>query len=196
MAFLFYHCYNFLLPMDLEITSKEEAYQHVYQSLSGGCVYLHPMHGKDELAENLIACKILADHGHKIEMLPSLPSGEIELRAKLLPDVFNNKNPDVRINNQFIGDIKTPEKELLVKKSTISRQILSAAKQKVPIAILNLYERAYTVRDIKKGIVGALQPDRNKSIEQVWVITQKRNLFTITRPMVFNDLIYETLTTL
>jgi hypothetical protein len=179
--------------MDYEIKSKEDEYVRVYQSLSGGYVDLHPLHGKDELADNLEACKILADHGYQIEMLPSLPSGAVELRKKLLPDVFSSKNPDVRINGLLLGDIKTPVKNYLVKKSTISRQILSVAKQKADIAILNLFERDYNFQDVKKGIVGALQPDRNRSVLLVWVITKNRNLFTVSRQMAFSDSIYEAL---
>jgi hypothetical protein len=137
------------------------------------------------------ACIILADHGFTIEILPSLPVCETELRKKFLPDVFGNKNPDVRINGQLLGDIKTPDKNLRIKKSTISRAIFSAAQQKVDIAILNLHERDYSAQDIKKGIVGALQPDRNKSILLIWIITKSRNLFTISRQLVFNDSIYE-----
>lgn len=179
--------------MDLELVRE---YVRVYQSLSGGYIDLHPLHGKDELCENLEACKILADHGYQIEMLPSLPSNETELRKKFLPEVFCNKNPDVRINGELLGDIKTPDKHLLVKKTTISRQILSAAKQKVDIAILNLHNREYSVQDVKKGIVGALQPDRNRSIKQVWVITKNRNIFTLKRQMAFYNIVYEALTIL
>lgn len=179
--------------MEIDIKSIEEQYVRIYKSSSGGSVYLHPLHGKDELADNLEACKILADHGHKIELLPIIPSCEIELRKKYLPEVLCNKNPDVRINGQLIGDIKRPGKGVLIKKSVISRQILSAAKQKVDIAIINLHERRYTVQDVKKGVVGALQPDRNRSISVVWVITNSRNLFTISRQIVFDDSVYEAL---
>ncbi|OQP64933.1 hypothetical protein A3860_19480 [Niastella vici] len=109
--------------MDHGVRSIEEAYLRAYVSLSGGCIDLHPLHGKGELVENMEACKILADHGYQIEMLPSLPANETALRRKLLPDVFLNKNPDVRINGLLLGDIKTPEKNSLVRKSVISRQI-------------------------------------------------------------------------
>jgi hypothetical protein len=150
------------------------------------------LHGKDELEENMKACMILADHGFTIEMLPLLRASEEGLRKKFLPDVFGNKNPDVRINGQLVGDIKTP-KDLPITKSTISREIYCAAKQKADIAILNLCERDYSFQDVKRGIVGALQPDRNSSILLVWVITKSRNLFTISRQMVFTDSIYERL---
>ena len=176
------------------IQSKTGDYVRVYLTLTGGHIDLHPLHGKDELKENIEACMILADHGFTIEMLPLLSISETELRKKFLSDVFGNKNPDVRINGQLIGDIKTPDKTVPIRKSTISREIFSAAQQKVDIAILNLNKRDYSVQDIKKGIVGALQPDRNKSILIVWVITKNRNLFTITRQWVFDDSIYEKLT--
>jgi hypothetical protein len=74
------------------------------------------LHGKDELEENMKACMILADHGFTIEMLPLLRASEEGLRKKFLPDVFGNKNPDVRINGQLVGDIKTPNKDLPITK--------------------------------------------------------------------------------
>ena len=168
----------------------------IYESDTGGCVDLHPMHGRDELPNNAEACRILADHAYRVELLPSINEKEQLLRDKWLPDVFGNKNPDVRINGLWIGDIKTPAKNTLIKKSTINGFVYSAAKQKVSIAIINLFGREYTVQDLNKGIVGALQPGRNKSIEQVWVITEKRNLFIVERKMVFEDIIYEGLETL
>jgi|GEM_PF-1594296 len=176
------------------IQSKNGNYVRVYITLAGGHIDLHPLHGKDELLQNMEACMILADHGYTIQMLPILQAGAEDLRKKFLPDVFANKNPDVRINGQLIGDIKTPHKNFSIKQSTISKEIHNAAKQKADIAILNLYGRDYSVQDIKKGIVGALQPDRNRSILIVWVITKNRNLFTITRQWVFNDSVYEKLT--
>ena len=163
---------------------------------TGGCVDLHPMHGLDELPNNAEACRVLADHAYCVKLLPSINAQEELLRDKWLPDVFGNKNPDVRINNLWIGDIKTPAKNTQIKKSTINGFVYSAARQKVSIAIINLFGREYTVQDLKKGIVGALQPDRNKSIEQVWVITEKRNLFIVERKMVFEDILYEALETL
>ena len=192
-----FYCYNSnRSTMDYTIKfiqSKNGDYVRVYITLAGGHIDLHPMHGNEELKENMEACMILADHGFTIELLPMLHAEEIALRKKFLPDVFCNKNPDVRINGQLIGDIKTPDKDLPITKSTISRLILSAAKQKADIAILNLYERDYSFQDIKRGTVGALQPDRNRSILLVWVITKNRNLFTISRQMVFNDSVYERL---
>jgi hypothetical protein len=171
-------------------------YSQIYESTSGGYVWQHSLHGKDELEQNLEACRILADNGYKIEMLPSLSPFEVDLRRAFLPDVFEFKNPDIRIDGRFIADIKTPDKTRIIKQATINRCIYSCAKQKVKIAVLNLSERQYAVQDIKKGIIGALQPDRNKSIEQVWIITQQQNLFVAKRAMVFDKSIYEALTRL
>jgi hypothetical protein len=57
--------------------------------------------------------------------------------------------------------------------------------------LINLVNRKYAVQDIKKGIIGALQPDRNKTIKEVWVITRKGNLFKAKRAMVFDESIYD-----
>ncbi len=168
-------------------------YERVYESASGGFVDLHPLHGEDELWENLEAGKILSDHGFKVELLPTLHAEEKELRNKWLPDIFENKNPDVRINGCLIGDFKRPDKTTQVKRSTIKRNIHSAGLQKVDIAIINLSDRHYTVQDVKKGVVGCLQPDRNRSLRSVWIITNKKNLFCVDREIVFDDSIYEAL---
>lgn len=165
-------------------------YKLVYTSFTGGAVWLHAWHGKDELIQNRLACCILADHGYCVEMLPSIPEKEKEMRAHFLADVAGYKNPDIRINQVWIGDIKTPGKNSVIQKSFINRSIHSCAKQKVQIAVINLAERVYSVQDIKKGIIGALQPGRNKSIEQVWVITNQYKLFIVHRTMVFDERIY------
>lgn len=118
---------------------------------------------------------------------------EVNLRKYLLPDVFGNKNPDIRINNSLIGDIKTLDKKTLTRKATISNAISRAAVQKICILVLNLSECQYTVQDVKKRIIGALQPDRNKSIKSVWIITRNRNLFIVDRKDVFDDSVYDVL---
>ncbi|MBY0477976.1 MAG: hypothetical protein K2Q24_10050 [Chitinophagaceae bacterium] len=171
-------------------------YSQIYESTSGGYVWLHSRHGQDELHQNLEACRILADHGYKIEMLPTFSAFEVELRKEFLEDVFEYKNPDIRINQLHITDIKTPDKIRAIKQATINRCIYSCAQQKVKIAVLNLAGQEYAIQDIKKGIIGALQPDRNKSIEEVWVITKQQNLFIAKRTMVFDETIYEILDTL
>lgn len=168
-------------------------YSQIYESTSGGYVWLHSRHGEDELQQNLEACRILADHGYKIELLPTFSPFEAELRTEFLHDVFGYKNPDIRIDGKSIADIKTPDKNSPIRQATINRCIYSCAQQKVSIAVLNLAEQQYTIQDIKKGIIGALQPDRNKSIEQVWVITKQQGLFIAERTMVFDESIYEAL---
>jgi len=168
-------------------------YRRVFESATGGWVELHPLHGEDELLQNILACSILADHGYRVQLLPSIPENETALREKFLQDVFLHKNPDIRVNGEMIGDIKTPDESTIVKKSTINRGIYSAAQQKVSIVVLNLCEKSYTVRDIKNGVIGALQPGRNKTIQHVWIITKNRNLFTIDRRMIFDDSVYEIL---
>ncbi len=168
-------------------------YLRIYESNSGGWVDLHPLHGQDKLPDNAEAPRVLADHGYRIQLLPSVPAAELATRQTLLPDVFANKNPDVRIDGKLIGDIKTPAVSTFVRKSVISRAIFDCAKQKVQIAIINLSNKNYSFREVKTGIVGALQPSRNKSINQVWIITARKNLFKIDRKVIFDDRLYDVL---
>ncbi|MBO9573676.1 MAG: hypothetical protein J7497_15925 [Chitinophagaceae bacterium] len=168
-------------------------YLRIYETLTGGAVDIHPLHGVDELPANAEAACILANHGYQIELLPSIPVCEIQARKEWLWDVFDAKNPDVRIDGFLIGDIKTPLPEIPIRKATINRCIYACAKQKVEVAIINLRKKEYTIQDIKKGIIGALQPDRNTSIQEVWIITCAGNLFRAERSQVFDESIYDAL---
>lgn len=168
-------------------------YLKIYESSTGGYVELHPLHGSDELPANSEAARVLANFGHRVQLLPALPAANLEGRLLLLPDVYGFKNPDIRIDENLIGDIKTPSTAIGIRQITIGRCIHACAQQKVAIAVINLRNRHYTIRDVKKGIIGALQPDRNKSIQQVWVVTATGNLFKVQRPMVFDESIYSEL---
>jgi hypothetical protein len=168
-------------------------YLRVYESSSGGWIDIHRLHGKEEAKENLIAAKILADLGFYIQLLPCLSMKEAHLRQQLLPDVHGIKNPDIRINGLLVGDIKTPNKTTVIRKAIVNNTIYAAANQKVELVIINLSQCSYTIQDIKKGVVGALQPNRNKSIKQVWIITNAGKVFALSREMVYNDAIYDEL---
>lgn len=168
-------------------------YLRIYESASGGYIEIHSLHGKEELSHNLSACIILAEQGYTLQLLPAIPAADSAGRSKWLPDVFGNKNPDLRINGFLIGDIKTPDQADSIKKSTINRCIFSAAQQKVDVVVLNLVDKNYTLQDIKKGVIGALQPGRNKSIKQVIILTKSSNVILIYREFVFDEQIYNLL---
>ena len=167
-------------------------YVRVYESKSGGWVDLHPLHGTDELPDNLEACKLLAERGYNLQLLPCLNEGDFELRQVLLPDVFGNKNPDVRINNKAIADIKTPNKDEITK-SCLKNAIYRAAQQKAVIVILNLYRATYSFSDIKEALLSTLRTGRNSSIKEIWVITHDNNLLIIPRKMINTKKLYEVL---
>jgi hypothetical protein len=168
-------------------------YLRIYETTNGGYVDLHPLHGADELPANSVAAIAMANAGHSIELLPSIAAADQEARLVWLSDVPGHKNPDVRIDGHLIGDIKTPNIDVAIKQSTINRCIYASAQQKVSVAIINLLKREYAIQDIKKGIIGALQPNRNKTIMHVWVITANGNIFKADRSSVFDESIYEML---
>lgn len=128
-------------------------YLRKYESESGGVVDLHPLHGARELYSNLQASQIIADHGYNVELLPELTEIQVEARKFWISDVAYRKNPDIRINGIFIGEIKTPNPNIPVKKSTINHFISRCAKQKASIAIVNLMFRQYSAQDIKKVLL-------------------------------------------
>jgi hypothetical protein len=171
------------LKTDDSNTKLHTGYTKIYESATGGSIYLHERHGKDELKENLEACKLLADKGHKIQLLPLLEAKEKDLRAVLLWDVHGEKNPDIRINFSVIADIKTPSKSS-VSKTTLNDCIYRAGQQKVPIVVINLHKANYSFGNIKEALLSALQPERNKSIREIWIITSDNNLLILPRKMV------------
>lgn len=158
-------------------------YVRVYDSPCGGWIDVHPLHGKDELEGNLQTCKLLANKGYCLELLPVIYKDEVALRQMLLLDVFGNKNPDVRINKNIIADIKAPCK-INVTKSSIKDAIYRAAQQRVEIVIIDLYKATYSFSVVKEGLLSALRPDRNKSIREIWLLTHDNNLLIIPRKMV------------
>lgn len=170
-------------------------YLRVYESINGGWIDLHPLHGEDELQDNMQACKLLASKGYQLELLPVIDRHETVLRQALLPDAFGNKNPDVRINRKAIADIKTPAKGN-VTKTTIKDAVYRAAQQKVEIVILNLYQANYSFSHIKEALLSTLQVDRNRSIREVWVITFDNNLLIIPRKMINTNKFYNVLNAL
>jgi hypothetical protein len=170
----------------------ELQYERIYESVTGGWVDLHPLHGKDELRDNLIVCKLLADWGYQLQLLPCLNESDSSLRQQLLPDVSPNKNPDVRINYKIIADIKTPYKTN-VTKTALKGALYRAAQQKVSTVILNLFQSTYSFTNLKDALLATLAPDRNRSIKEVWLITFDNNLLIIPRKMINTRRFYEVL---
>lgn len=160
---------------------------------NGGCIDQHTLVSGHDRTENIRAAIIVAKYGHMVELLPMLHPNQKELRSIWLPDVSENKNPDARIDVRWIADFKAPARHKPIRKASISRLIESAAQQKADIVIINLSGRIYAIQDIKKGIVGAIQPARNKSIRHIWIITCRRNLLKIKREQVYDEYFYNEL---
>ncbi|AXY76627.1 hypothetical protein D3H65_22660 [Paraflavitalea soli] len=167
-------------------------YLRVYESVSGGWVDLHPLHGTDELPDNLEACKLLAQKGYRLQLLPCLNQEALELRQKLLPEVFGNKNPDVRINNKAIADIKKPNNREATKTS-VKNAIYRAAQQRVEIVIINLHQASYSFSDIKEALLSTLRIGRNSSIREAWIITHDNNVLIIPKKMINTKSFYAVL---
>ncbi|QEC42002.1 hypothetical protein [Pseudobacter ginsenosidimutans] len=156
------------------IRSGHSFYVRIYTSSRGGCVDEHTYTSGHDSVDNIEAAIVLADNGFHVQLLPVLFPDDTKLRFKFLSDVTGSKDPDDRINGRWIADFKKPERNIPVRKATISRFIESAAKQKAAIVIINLCSREYTIQDVKKGIIGAFQPNRNRSIKKTTGILNYR----------------------
>ncbi len=73
-----------------------------------------------------IIAKEKADKGDRVEILPEIHQKEVELRAVFLKNVKENKNPDLRINGQYV-EVKEPI--LPYGKNSIGNIINLAAEQ-------------------------------------------------------------------
>lgn len=71
--------------------------------------------------------------------------------------------------------------------------IFRAAQQRVEIAIINLYQANYSFSHIKEALLSTLQPDRNRSIREIWLITHDNNLLIIPRKMINTKKFYAVL---
>jgi Contact-dependent growth inhibition CdiA C-terminal domain len=148
-----------------------QEYLFIYESLTGGCVFLHPSHFKDEIMDNLIYARTLADKGYTVYLLPYINEQGI-------------KNPDALINGKIV-DFKCPKYSTKLN-TAIQNAIKTASKQGVDIVTVFLDNPNLTNRDIKRALIASFQKGWNTSIEEIWLIFSDFNLVQINREEVEN----------
>ncbi len=110
---------------------------------SGGKVLAHQLLNpeKSDFKNVLAVAKEFAKKGGNVLMPPEIHFSEKEARAKLLPGIKGNSNPDIKIGEQYF-DVKTPT----VKSKAVKRMIEAAEQETIPV-ITDL-QQSFTAKDV------------------------------------------------
>lgn len=150
----------------LEFVDKNtlEKLEYVRQEGAGtghGYLDIHTL--ADKTPANKTIGKLLADSGHKVKLLPDVPSNKPDLRKKLIPEgVKPNKNPDAMIDNR-IFEFKTIESQTY---NAVSQELRKAGNQADNI-LIRIPEAMDDVI-INRAIRGRVK--NKKNIREVWVM--------------------------
>ncbi len=143
----------------IEAASKtfinSDAYEEIYKT-ENGSVSIHETHNPEEIKSNTKVAKLIADEGHQVKLLPYTYEPGI-------------KNPDASIDNK-ITDFKTLNEPT---HRAIQGAIELASKQLAEIVVITIPKDMET-REIVRGMYGALNPEWNKNIKEVWFIKNKK----------------------
>jgi hypothetical protein len=161
----------------------------------GGYVAIHAKSDTNKRAQHIEAAQILADKGHVVLLMPEIHFRDVEDRAFFFPELSNTKNPDIRLNG-LLGDFKIPDRKI-VNREVAARCVTTTAIKEVPVCVIALLSKEYTVKEILLGIKGALtNPEHNPSIKEVWVIFNDKSILRIPRGLVNNKVFYRLAETL
>lgn len=158
-------------------------YEHYKKFDNGGIIEIHPTHNIAEIKENLwFAEMINADEPHHIKLNMYIKDGR--------------KNPDAIIDGIY-SEFKFPKKSNNIT-NIIQTHVEEAAKQlraveSQGIVVIAIDNPTATMKKIENGLYWALNKDRNKNINQVWLILKDRKMLKIKREQVadlsFKDLL-------
>lgn len=138
-----------------------------YKGKKGGYINHHPLDTSSDFEINYTSSKVLADNGVKVDL-------------RIRSEESNKSNPDAYFD-KVLGDIKHPTTE-----SAISGRIKKASDQEVTIVVLDLINMpTWTTNGVFRKIKGAVTGERNHTIEQVWISTNKK-LVKLTREEILN----------
>jgi len=137
-------------------------YDKVYfNAQKGGFVVVHKLHGKNELLQNIVIAKHLANLGESVELLKCN---------------YNEKTPDSIRNGEF-WEFKTIENA-----TNISTAIQSALRKgkKQSGNILIYIKQKILKNQVIKGIESSLSMDKDNRIQKIALLTENI-LITLTR---------------
>lgn len=143
--------------------SPDDYKKAYFNEKTGGFVVHHKLHGDDELEENLIVGKFLANLGYEITLLPRDVSDEIFNPIIPHGERKEGRFPDALLNGTIVIDFK---KNTTPTYSAINNEIRKGKKQADYILIDVSSET--TNKDVKKAVREQFR--KTSTIKEVWLI--------------------------
>jgi hypothetical protein len=137
-----------------------------HSNTNGGVVLIHKLVDADDGDfELLVAIGIvLANDGEKVELLPKLQERDVDFRRKVLPGVKMNKNPDLRINEEY-WEVESPDWPY--KDININNRIRRGQEQ--ADALIIYFQKPVNIRMVERIIKGRFKIHRTFRKAEIWV---------------------------
>jgi hypothetical protein len=141
-----------------------------YSNTNGGVVLVHKLVDNSESDyELLIAIGIvLANNGKKVELLPTLHEKDVDYRRKVLPGARMNKNPDLRINDEY-WEVESPEWPY--KDININNRIRKGQEQ--ADALIISFMKPVNIKMVERIIKGRFKMHKSFRKAEIWVNYQR-----------------------
>lgn len=136
---------------------------------------VHPLHGKQELAENIDISRLLKkfDKEAKIKLLPIIEEKYADAKKMYLPDSylrkFPKKNPDVLYNN------KPFEYETASNSKSSIQNAIKAGKKQAENIVIHISEDM-DISEATRIVKGQLKHYEGKESLQVWLINNTEKI--------------------
>jgi hypothetical protein len=145
-----------------------------YSNTNGGVVLIHKLvDTSDSDYELLVSIGIvLANEGQKTELLPKLHEKDVDFRNKVLPGVRMNKNPDLRIDEEY-WEVESPGWPY--KDVNINNRIRKGQEQANSLIIF--FTKPVNVKMVERIIKGRFKDHRNFKKAEIWIGYQRIKTF-------------------
>jgi SPP1 gp7 family putative phage head morphogenesis protein len=108
-----------------------QQYKELLKTKDRGEILIHKLLNKGEdFSDVFLVANLFAEAGKKVKMLPEIHIKESVARAKVLPGVKGNRNPDLLVNNSYVEVEKTDKIE------NLSKRIRSGHKQADKVVVI------------------------------------------------------------
>ena len=141
-----------------------------HSNSNGGVVLIHKLvDTSDSDYELLVAIGIvLANEGQRTELLPKLHERDVDFRNKVLPGVRMNKNPDLRINNEY-WEVEAPGWPY--KRININNRIRKGQEQADSLIIH--FAKEVNIKSVETIIEARFKEHRKFKKAEIWVCCKR-----------------------